>query len=174
LRSACDDRAPRPAAAGRIAAALLGVFLVGCAGASVTAPTERLAFTDHGATQMSSNDGGPRIVVATDARGRAELATLLPSVPQADDRAYVAVFAGSQRTGGYAVRVDAVERTGDRLVVHATFTAPAPGALTIQVLTSPAHLVSVASTAVVGVREAVVVDQSGAERARGSVTQSRS
>ena len=139
----------------------------------MSASTERIAFTDHGATQMSANDGGPRVVVATDARGRADLAALLPSVPSADDRAFIAVFAGSQRTGGYAVRVESIERTGDRLVVHATFTAPAPGALTIQVLTSPAHLVSVPLTAVAGVREAVVVDQTGGERARGSVTQSR-
>ena len=139
----------------------------------MTPASERVPFTDHGTTQMSGNDDGPRVLVAADERGRAELAALLPSVPAAQDRVYIGVFAGSQRTGGYTVKVDAIERTGDRLVVHATFTAPAPGALTIQVLTSPAQVVSVASASMAGVREVVVVDQSGAERARGSVTQSR-
>jgi len=57
--------------------------------------------------------------------------------------------------------------------VRATFTAPAPGALTIQVLTSPAQLVSIPNASAASVREVVLVDQSGAERARGSVTQSR-
>jgi hypothetical protein len=135
--------------------------------------TQNIAFTDHGTTQQSGNDGGPRIVAAANAQARTELATLLPTLPAATDRVYIGAFAGSQRTGGYALRVDAVERTGDRLVVRATFTAPPSGAITIQVLTSPAHLVSISAPDAAGVREVVLVDQSGAERARGSVTQSR-
>ena len=161
MRSACDLIA-------------VAVLLAACAGNSAVSPaTERVPFTDHGTTQMSGNDAGPRVVVATDAQSRAALASLLPSVPSAPDRVYIGVFAGSQRTGGYALKVDAIERTGDRLTVRATFTAPAPGALTIQVLTSPAQLVSIPSASAASVREVVLVDQSGAERARGSVTQSR-
>ncbi len=132
-----------------------------------------VAFQDQGATQISEHSGGPRLVVATDAAGRAELAKLVPSVPSSSDRVYLGVFAGSQRTGGYAVRVDAVERSGDRLVVRATFTVPPSGALTIQVLTSPAQLVSIPAASAAGLREAILLDQGGAERARGSVTQSR-
>ena len=154
--------------------AAAALVLGACAGGAAVSPVvERVPFTDHGATQMSGNDDGPRIVVGSDDRGRAELTALLPRAPSAPDRVYLGVFAGSQRTGGYAIKVDAIERGGDRLVVRATFTEPSPGALTIQVLTSPAQLVSIPSASAVGVREAVLVDQSGVERARGSVTQSR-
>lgn len=150
------------------------VVLGACAGGAALSPaTQNIAFTDHGTTQQSGNDGGPRIVAAANAQARTELAALLPTLPAATDRVYIGAFAGSQRTGGYALRVDAVERTGDRLVVRATFTAPPSDAITIQVLTSPAHLVSIPAADAAGVREVVLIDQSGAERARGSVTQSR-
>ena len=92
--------------------------------------------------------------------------------PDDDDRLYIAVFAGSQRTGGYAIRVAGVDRSGDTLTVRAMFSIPAPGAITIQVLTSPAHLVSIDGQSAAGAREIVLVDQSAAERARGTVPQS--
>ena len=90
-----------------------------------------------------------------------------------DDRLYIAVFAGSQRTGGYAIRVAGVDRSGDTLTVRAVFSVPAAGAITIQVLTSPAHLVSIERQSAAGAREIVLVDQSAAERARGPVPQSQ-
>ncbi len=31
---------------------------------------------------------------------------------------FVAAFQGTQRTGGYAIRITAIERDGDRLIVH--------------------------------------------------------
>src|SRR3989442_6331054 len=138
LRSACDGL-------------VLATLLTACAGAAVTPASERVPFTDHGTTQMSGNDDGPRVVVAADERGRAQLAALLPSLPAAQDRVYIGVFAGSQRTGGYALKVDGIERTGDRLVVRAAVTAPPPGALPIQGLTSPAQLVSVPTPSMAGV-----------------------
>lgn len=131
---------------------------------------QSIPFTDHGTTQQSGADGGPEIVVATDA-SQSGLAQLAPNAPAG--RLYIAVFAGQQRTGGYAVRVDRIERDGDRLVVRATFTSPSPGALTIQVLTSPAQLVSIDRQSALGVREAVLVDQSDAELARTTVPQSQ-
>lgn len=131
-----------------------------------------VAFVDHGATQQSGNDGGPRLVVAADGRGRAELASLLADARPQAGRIYVGVFAGSQRTGGFTVHVDSIERAGDRLNIRSTFASPAPGALTIQVITSPAHLVSIASADAAGVRQAILLDQSGAEKARTAVPQS--
>jgi hypothetical protein len=53
------------------------------------------------------------------------------------------------------------------------FSSPPPGSLTIQVLTSPAHLVSIDRQAAAGAREALLVDQSGSERARVTVPQSQ-
>jgi hypothetical protein len=90
-----------------------------------------------------------------------------------EGRLYIAVFAGSQRTGGYAIRVAGVDRDGDTLTVRAVFVAPPPGALTIQMLTSPAHLVSIDRQSASGVREILLVDQTAAERARGTVPQSQ-
>ena len=149
--------------------ALVGIVFVACTGGgSVNA--QPVPFRDHGTTQQSGNDDGPRIVAGADAAATG-LVQLAPSQDRDPARLYIGVFAGTQRTGGYAVRVDAVERSGDRLAVRATFSAPAPGVLTIQVITSPAQLVSIDAGAVAGVRDVVLVDQSGAERARVPVPQ---
>jgi len=52
------------------------------------------------------------------------------------------------------------------------FSSPAPDAFTTQVLTSPAHLVSIDRQAAASARDVVLVDQSAAERARSAVPQS--
>lgn len=144
----------------------VAALAVGC-GAVMQA--QSIPFTDHGSTQQSAYGGPARIAVATDpaAAGLGELAS------RDDGRLYIAAFAGSQRTGGYEIRVVGVERAGETLTVRATFSSPAPGALTIQVLTSPAHLVSIDRKSATGARDVVLVDQSGAERARGTVPQSQ-
>jgi hypothetical protein len=128
-----------------------------------------IPLTDHGSTQQSAYDGPARIAVAIDpaAMGLGELAS------REDGRLYIAAFAGSQRTGGYGIRVVRVDRAGETLTVRAMFSSPAPGALTIQVLTSPAHLVSIDRQSATGAREIVLVDQSAAERARSTVPQSQ-
>ncbi len=144
----------------------VAVLVVGCGGVS---QAQSIPFTDHGSTQQSAYDGPARIAVVTDpaAAGLGELAS------RDDGRLYIAAFAGSQRTGGYEIRVVRVDRAGETLTVRAMFSSPAPGALTIQVLTSPAHLVSIDRKSATGARDVVLVDQSAAERARGTVPQSQ-
>lgn len=142
----------------------------GGAGSGSVVTPDALAFLDHGTTQQSGNDDGPKLIVATDP-GRIGLGQLVTS-PQGD-RLYIGAFAGAKRTGGFAVRVERVERDRDRLVVHARFTEPPPGAIVIQVLTSPAHLVSIERGRLPGVREAVLFDQQGVEVARNPVPQSQ-
>jgi hypothetical protein len=132
--------------------------------------TQTIPFTDHGTTQQSRHGGGPAILVTADLAGTG-LAQLVPSAPSG--RLYIAAFQGARNTGGYAIQIERIERTGDRLTVHAALTAPRPGSLTIQVLTSPAHLVSIDRQSASGVREAVVVDRAGTEIARTTVTQSQ-
>jgi hypothetical protein len=131
---------------------------------------QSIPFTDHGMTQQSRHDGGPAIVVTADLANTG-LAQLVAS-PSAG-RIYIAAFQGARSTGGYAIQIERVERAGDRLTVHAALTVPPPGSLTIQVLTSPAHLVSIDRQSVAGVREAIVVDRAGTEIARTTVTQSQ-
>jgi protease stability complex PrcB-like protein len=134
----------------------------------VSSPARSIPFANHGSPQQSGHEGGPRIVAATDPA----LTGLGDLVSRDDDRLYIAAFTGSQRTGGYAIRVAGVDRAGDTLTVRALFVAPAPDALTIQVLTSPAHLVSIERQSAAGARDIVLIDQAAAERARGVVRQS--
>ena len=128
-----------------------------------------IPFTDHGSTQQSGHDGAPRIAAATDPAGTG----LTQLASSTGGRLYIAVFAGAQRTGGYGIRVLRVDRAGNTLTVRAMFSSPAPDAFTTQVLTSPAHLVSIDRHAAASVREVVLIDQSAAERARSAMPQSQ-
>jgi hypothetical protein len=131
---------------------------------------QAIPFTDHGQTAQSRVEDGPQIVVgsAPPATGLAELLTTTDPA-----RLYIGVFAGERRTGGYAVRVDRIERTGERMNVTVTFTSPPKDALTIQVITTPAQLVSIERRTAAGVREAVLIDSAGTEMARATVPQSQ-
>ena len=146
----------------------MAVAACGGSGTGVTG-AQNIPFSDQGSTQQSGYDGGARIIAANDPAdaGLGQLAS--PDTT----RLYIAAFAGSQRTGGYDIRVVRIDRAGDTLTVRAMFSSPAPDALTIQVLTSPAHLVSIQRQSASGARDVVLVDQSAAERARGTVRQSQ-
>jgi hypothetical protein len=110
------------------------------------------------------------VIVGSSDAGRAEIAARLPNAVAAPDRVLVAVFQGGKRTGGFSIHVNAIERDGDRLIVRATMSEPGRDSLVTQVLTSPAHVVSVARADIAGVREVVLLDSSGAERARAAVS----
>lgn len=113
---------------------------------------------------------GVALAVGTTDALRATIAQQVPGAAAPAGRVTVAVFQGQQSTGGYAVRINAIERRGDQLVVRATFGAPGPSAIVTQVLTSPAHVVSIASADTTGLREAILIDDSGTELARTSIT----
>ena len=126
-------------------------------------------FTDHGQTAQSQIEDGPQIVVG--AAAPAGLAGLVATADPA--RLYIGVFAGERRTGGYAVKVDRIERNGDRLDVIARFISPPKDALTTQVITTPAQLVSIERRSASGLRDAVLLDAAGGEMARTTVPQSQ-
>ena len=139
--------------------------------AGVSYPRD-VPFEDHGtAMQAEIGQSTPAIGVAPDAEAKAELERIAPAgraVP--DDRVAIAVFQGEQRTGGYSVKVGSVtRRTATTLEVRAVFSSPAPDAIVIQVLTSPAHIVSVARADVTGVDRVVLVDASGKQQASVTV-----
>jgi phosphoribosylformimino-5-aminoimidazole carboxamide ribonucleotide (ProFAR) isomerase len=152
----------------RSAFSALATLLVACAGAAVsTKPVSaNIAFSEVATTVVSAHEGDARLIVSLDA---AEIARAVPNVSAPAGLTLVAALQGQQRTGGYAIRITSIERDGARLVVHATFTTPPKDAIVTQILTSPAHVVSVASGDVSGIREAVLLDESGKERARASV-----
>ena len=104
----------------------------------------------------------PFVVDPDVAAGNAPLQYELPR----GGRVRLTVRAGERRTGGHAIRVTNVRREGPKLIVRCEITAPADGVMVTQALTSPAQTVSVDERAVRGIREAVLEDASGAERAR--------
>ncbi len=105
-----------------------------------------ISFRDEGVTMTSAHDD----------------ATAIEAVRAAGGGLRITAFQGTQRSGGYAIRIERITRLGDELRVHAAFIAPAKDALVTMALTSPAHTVSIDETAAV----VVLYDTSGAERAR--------
>lgn len=147
--------------------AILFVLLAACGttqgAAAPTGGARVIAFTDVASTQMSRHSGGAAIAVGADA------AAAVPSAGSTSGRVLVAALQGEQRTGGYGIHIDRIERDGDRLVVRATFTEPPPGGVVTQVLTSPAHVVSIAASDATGVKTAVLLDRAGGEHARATI-----
>jgi hypothetical protein len=136
---------------------------------SPTPSPQAVAFTEVAATSQARQSVVTIVLGTTDAL-RATIAQQVPGAIAAADRVIVAVFQGQKNTGGYSIRISGIERRGDQLVVRATFSAPGPGAIVTQALTSPAHVVSIAAADAAGLREAVLIDDSGAERARTSIS----
>ena len=83
-------------------------------------------------------------------------------------RARLTVRLGERPTGGHAITVTRITRTGPVLTVSCEQSAPAPGAIVTQVLTSPAQTVSIDERLVRGIREAVLLGPGGEELARVS------
>ena len=129
-----------------------------------------IAFAEVTATSQAGHDSGATLVVGSSDASRAIITRLLPSVGTPAGRVLVAAFQGEQSTGGYGIRITAIERLGDQLLVRATFTEPKPDSMVTQALTSPAHIVSIAAADATGLREAILVDGSGAQRARINTT----
>jgi protease stability complex PrcB-like protein len=129
-----------------------------------------VAFTEVAATSQTGDDSGPDLIVGTTDASRAKITQRVPGATSSAGRVLVAVFQGQQSTGGYSVQITSIERNGDQLVVRATFGVPGPGAIVTQVLTSPAHVVSIAAADATGLRESILLDQTGIEIARTSTT----
>ena len=58
-------------------------------------------------------------------------------------RSVVAVFLGTRSTAGYSVEITGTRQQGGALVVAWREGRPEPGHVTAQIITSPAHIVSV-------------------------------
>lgn len=145
-------------------------LLAACAGGVGRTTARTVAFTDVASAATSRHAGGPALIVGTSDGARARIAALRPNLTLPDGVVLVAAFQGQQRTRGFAIRVTRIERDGDRLVVRAIFASPLDNATVIQALSSPVHIVSIAISDASGVREAVLLDDTGTERARASPT----
>ena len=135
------------------------------------APAPRsVAFAEVTTTAQSGHDGAVMIVVGTTDAARATIARLVPNAAPSAGRVLVAAFQGQQSTGGYSIHIAAIERRADQLVVRAIFTSPLRGGFVTQVLTSPAHVVSIDAADASGAREVILVDDAGVEHARTGTT----
>lgn len=153
---------------------VVALILASCGGAAAPGPTypQDVAFEDHGSVSQSGiEQERPAIAVAVDAAAKTELAAFATTdKPVPEGRLAIAVFQGQQRTGGYRIQVDKLtRRTATTLEVRAVFTAPAADAVVTMALTSPAHIVSVASADVSGVDRVVLVDAAGKQQASVTV-----
>jgi hypothetical protein len=81
-------------------------------------------------------------------------------------RVRLTVRLGHRPTGGHAISVTRITRDGPTLTLRCEITEPKDGMIVTQALTYPANVVSVDEGLVRGIRVVVLVDQSGAERAR--------
>ena len=129
-----------------------------------------VTFTEVTYVAYGRHDSGPAIVVGTNDQSRATLARLVDGAKVPDDRVAVAAFQGQQTSGGFSIQIERIERSGDQLLVHAKFSEPKPGSMNTMALTSPVHVVSIAASDAAGLKDAVLLDQTGAERARINTT----
>lgn len=132
--------------------------------------TRNVPFAEVTYVAYGRHDTGPAIVVASNDRWRATLARLVDGANVPSDRVAVAAFQGEQISGGFSIQIERIERNGDQLVVHAKFIEPAPGSMNTMALTSPVHVVSIAAADANDLKDAVLIDDAGAERARISIT----
>ncbi len=129
-----------------------------------------IAFVDVASAATSRHEGGPALIVGTSDSARATIAALRPGLTLPDGVVLVAVFEGQQPGGGFAIRVSGIERDGSTLIVRAVFGRPLDNSINTEAPTSPIHIVSIAGSEISGVREAVLVDETGTERARANLS----
>lgn len=129
-----------------------------------------VTFTEITYVVYGRHDSGPAIVVGTNDQWRATLARLVDGANVPAGRVAVAAFQGQQTSGGFSIRIERIERTGDQLIVHAKFSEPAPGSMNTMALTSPVHIVSIAAADAKDLKDALLLDQTGTERARATTT----
>lgn len=143
-----------------LALAFLAAAPLGCQEATTPAPrstTTAVADSSSAIVRLyaaaQSAYGEPAEVVARDAAAwraawnaawpnSAGGTPAAPAVDFARDMV-ILVATGSRPTGGYSVRVDAVEPVGTGAVVRYTVTAPGAGCMTTQAITSPIAVVRV-------------------------------
>ena len=131
--------------------------------------TRDVPFADVAYVAYGRHDTGPAIVVGANDQWRAVLARLVDGSSVPDGRVAVAAFQGEQRSGGFSIKIERIQRTGDQLIVHAKFSEPAPGSMNTMALTSPVHVVSIAAADAKDLKLAVLLDETGTERAKATL-----
>jgi hypothetical protein len=96
---------------------------------------------------MSGVEEARQVVAKTEAEWSKLWRAHNPAAPMPkvdfDARMVAAVFLGMRPSAGYSVEITATKVTGKTVVVEWREVPPKPGNLSAQVLTSPAHLVTI-------------------------------
>ena len=97
---------------------------------------------------MSGVEDARQVVAKTEAEWSKLWRAHNPTAPMPkvdfNTRMVAAVFLGTRPSAGYSVEITGTKATGKTLVVEWREFPPKPGNLSAQVLTSPAHLVTIA------------------------------
>jgi hypothetical protein len=120
-----------------LAAALLALQLSSTGGDLTTIARDQMSGVDRPRQALARTEGDWLALWRDHAGDRP-----LPSV-ELSSRMVVAVFLGSRSSAGYAVEITGTRKDGAALVILWRETRPAADAITAQVITSPAHLVSI-------------------------------
>src|SRR6476620_9577720 len=112
----CSPIAWRSASSAALALVLLAACgsTAGSGGAVSPSPSTRsVAFVEVAATSQARDDSGGSLMVGTTDASRAKIAQLVPNATTPSGRVLVAVFQGQQNTGGYSIKIVAIERRSD-------------------------------------------------------------
>jgi hypothetical protein len=122
--------------------------LLSCAACRSTTPTTEVPFERQMTGQLGLAPEAKNLVARSEEEWRAFCRPNSPGVEDAlrefdwSSNMLIAVALGSRPSGGFAVAIHSIEQDGERWIVHAHETRPAPGSLQTQMLTSPFDCVS--------------------------------
>ncbi len=155
----------------RMAIGALAVLLSGCGISQWFVRGERVSVSEVGRAQLCSDesaDASVQVFASGNAVQQWQQRTGIDLHPrELQPGRYALIQMGQRHTGGYGIAVsgDAM-RAESVLKLYATFFAPAKGAMTTQMITSPCVLVQLPSGSYATVE---VYDQTGAVRATAAV-----
>ncbi|TJY59378.1 protease complex subunit PrcB family protein [Sinimarinibacterium sp. CAU 1509] len=158
----------------RMAISALAVLLSGCGASQWFARGESVSVDEVGRAQLcsdESDDAALQVFASGNAVAQWQQRTGIDLHPSAlQPGRYALIQMGQRHTGGYGIAVSGdATRVDSVLKLYATFFAPAQGAMTTQMITSPCVLVQLPPG---GYDTVEVYDQTGAVRAAASVSTS--
>ena len=119
-----------------------------CGGCRAPATTHPIAFERQMTGQLGLTPEPKNLVARSAEEWRAFCKPNAPAALEAlrdfdwSRNMLIAVALGSRPSGGYAVEIQSIEQDGERWLVHARETRPAPGSLQTQLVTAPFDCVS--------------------------------
>ncbi|HEY9839983.1 MAG: protease complex subunit PrcB family protein [Candidatus Sericytochromatia bacterium] len=113
----------------------------------MAAGTKTISFSTLSQRSSNIHEAGTRVVTTSQDFSTLwqQHTSVLDTPPTVDfnSQSVLAVFAGEKPTGGFTATITSVKQLNKTLTVTYKVTAPAPDAIVTQVITYPAHIVSI-------------------------------